>query len=351
MHYRIRILEPDEHDIYQHYIKAHPQSSIYHHIAWQRALSSAFPHIQCQNVACFNDKNELSGVIPGVISNPVFSRKRFISLPFAMYATPLFNSETDLKLLLEHLSEQLKPGGIELRSDAEFSLAEVQKFTINRQYLSHTLNLSNSLDSLFESFGKTAIQQRIKKAEKQPYSIDVRTDEESIKAFYKLYFSHRKSIGLPPVPYTFFYHLWYEFSKLGLIKIQLLKLNEQTISAMILLFWKGVAIDEYAATSFEYRSMHPDHHMIWHAIKRAKESGCQLFDFGRTYVFHSGLLKFKDSWGTQRKPLYYYYYPQIQSISNKKRDGVKLKLFKSVIRVLPPRVFALSGKLLYRYFH
>ena len=141
--------------------------------------------------------------------------------------------------------------------------------------------------------------------------------------------------------------MWIVLSEYNLIRLLLLKYKNKYISAMILLMLNGTAIDEYTVTCRDYRDLHPDHFIIWQAIKLAKEEGCKIFDFGRTSVANAGLLKFKDSWGTIRKPLCYVYYPCIKTISNESRNSFKVKILKNTVQYMPSKVFQWCGNIVY----
>jgi hypothetical protein len=68
---------------------------------------------------------------------------------------------------------------------------------------------------------------------------------------------------------------------------------------------------------------------------------------GRTRVDNAGLLAFKNHWVPHPKRLVYWTFPYASSLDSV--DGWKLKMANRLFSILPNRLLAITGRLLYRH--
>jgi CelD/BcsL family acetyltransferase involved in cellulose biosynthesis len=132
--------------------------------------------------------------------------------------------------------------------------------------------------------------------------------ESDLKIFYKLYGMSRKWNGLPFFPFRFFKTLWDCFYP-EKIKLIMIEIGGKIISGVIYFTFKNRVSLEYGGWDRTYAKLCPNHLLYWEAIKRAKNEGFEIFDFGRTSVFNFNLLDFKRRWGTKEVALPQFFYP------------------------------------------
>ena len=82
-------------------------------------------------------------------------------------------------------------------------------------------------------------------------------------------------------------------------------------------------------------------------IEEGKATGANCIDFGRSEMNNEGLVAFKDKFGTIKRTLTYYRYPQV--VKKDARAWGDSRLAGRIFSVLPDGVLSAAGKILYRH--
>ena len=114
--------------------------------------------------------------------------------------------------------------------------------------------------------------------------------------------------------------------------------------------YKDTVIYEYGASRSEWVKLSPSPFLLWEAIKRSKEQGYKMFDFGRTENDNEGLSTFKKRWNAKQKTLHYYYLPDLGGFNSMRQKGLAKKLMYHTIKYSPEPVCQLMGQFLYKNF-
>ena len=87
--------------------------------------------------------------------------------------------------------------------------------------------------------------------------------------------------------------------------------------------------------------------LFWRLIEESKNEGAGEVDFGRSDLDNEGLLAFKEKFGTTRKTLNYYRYPE----ANKKSALASWKsaVASRAFSYLPNSALSAVGQLLYKH--
>jgi lipid II:glycine glycyltransferase (peptidoglycan interpeptide bridge formation enzyme) len=133
------------------------------------------------------------------------------------------------------------------------------------------------------------------------------------------------------------------------MSLLLVKYKSRYISSAILLKYKNCIYYEYSASDPGFLKLHPNHFILWEAIKLAHQEEYSYFYFGRSSIDNRNLIDFKRRWGTEEKALYYYYFPYAQSISAESRESLRFRLTKSVCKKMPIKLLQTFGDITYKY--
>jgi hypothetical protein len=87
--------------------------------------------------------------------------------------------------------------------------------------------------------------------------------------------------------------------------------------------------------------------LFWRLIEESKASGAEEIDFGRSDLDQEGLITFKDRFGTTKRVLNYYRYPQTEKRAIV--DSWGPRAMRRVLSVLPDSVLSTVGRVLYRH--
>jgi len=278
--------------------------------------------------------------------------KRFVSLPFTHFCDPLISSYSEFEQIFNAIQNQ--------QISRQFSFIELRIMNLNTTYYPpdfkiqklfkiHILNLNKDPEILRATFHKNHIQRGIKKAEKSDINLKKGIDIKDLKEFYKLQLRTRRKHGVPPQPYSFFVNLWKELYPENRMDLLLVEHRHKTIAGIILLKFKNRVCYQYGASDENYLQYRPNHLLMWHAIKNACEEGFEYFDFGKSSIENTGLIEFKNRWGTEEFDIAHLYYPDIHGMQTISRKSIKYKFTNLIWGNAPLALTELGGKLLYKH--
>ncbi|MFQ5628927.1 MAG: GNAT family N-acetyltransferase [bacterium] len=205
------------------------------------------------------------------------------------------------------------------------------------------------MPAIENSLHKTSIRGKLKKAEKNNLKITNGKSLDDARILYKQYLQMRKEYGLLSQPYQFFTTILEQIPAQN-FNILHAEYQGRKIASILLLTYKNTVTYEYGATLSEMKKYGASPYLLWQAIRQAKHDGFQKFDFGRTADDNTGLVRFKERWGTKREPLLYYYFPDFGSGAQIRKNGFSKRLMAYSMHHLPEPVCQFAGKMLYRSF-
>ncbi|MBI4652719.1 peptidoglycan bridge formation glycyltransferase FemA/FemB family protein [Candidatus Kuenenbacteria bacterium] len=118
----------------------------------------------------------------------------------------------------------------------------------------------------------------IRLAERKGVKIREGENEKDVKEFYKLWQKTqlRQKISIRSEEY--YKKLFSIFPKEN-VHLFLAQYQEKNIAGLILLTFGKKAIYLYAASDYNFHALAPTYFIVWKAILKAKEKGCEIFDF------------------------------------------------------------------------
>ena len=141
------------------------------------------------------------------------------------------------------------------------------------------LNIQPTQEELFENMRKTT-QQLINKAQKnQDIEVFQSKDIADIEIFNKMHLEVVKTQKFVPFSLEYFKKEFEAFVPDNQIAIFFAKYKGQIIAASYGIFWSGHAFYHHAALLPKFRKLPVSYLLQWEAVKEAKKSGCNLYDF------------------------------------------------------------------------
>lgn len=347
----IKVLEETELDEWDKFVLWHKNGSIYHTSWWQNIIRSTYGHNPLY-IILKDESGNIVGGMPFFLVKGIFNSMRITSLPCAQTCNPLFVSQTDYDEILEYLNyliREYRYKYAEIRTTTEIELVTKSYTTKTQNYSIYILDLDRPLDKVRQSFHKNSIQRPIEKANKSGLQLIEGDSEADLREFYNLYLAMRKSYGLLPQPFTFFYTMWRELHHRGHMDVWLAKYSGKVASSLLLLKFKERVTYEYGASIPDLLNTRPSHFLIWEAIKKAVMTGYKEFDFGRTSDDNLGLSEFKSRWGTKRKSLTYYLMYNGVAVRPARENNVARKIMSILVSKSPVSLCERAGQMLYKY--
>lgn len=336
------------------FVEAHPLGSIYHLSGWKEVIEESFKHIKSEIITIWNqDSNEIIAGLPVYYVDSIITGKRYVSAPFANFCEPLTSHPEETKILFDYLVgvyDRKRPSYIEVRARPDNRFA-TPNFVTSTHYLHHFLPLDASPEMLFKKFHKKAVRVPILKAANNNLLLKPAEIEDDVLQFYQIYFKARKNLGLPSIPYKFFQKLWEVFYPSRRMQLILCAFDHNVIGASILLKFKEWVFIEYGHDLFEYRKLCVNHFLDWETIKLAYHEGFKFVSFGRTSLHNSGLIVYKNHWGTTSERLLTHYYPKAwgSETGKQKEASWQYRLTRQLCARSPRSVYELISAFVYRH--
>lgn len=323
------------------------RASIFHTRGWLEALHRTYGYEPVVYTTSAPGMPLANG-IPLCRINSWLTGDRIVSLPFTDHCEPLVEGPEEGKEIIESLQRTLgreKFKYIELRP-LRANLLLASGMQRSDSFLFHELDLRPTLEELFGRLQKDSIQRKIRRAEREALFYEEGRSETLLKQFYLLFVLTRRRHGAPPQPISWFRNL---VACLGdRLKIRVASKAGRSIASILTLQHGDVMVYKYGASDASSHNLGAMPFLFWKAIQDAKENGVRKFDFGRTDCDNTGLITFKDRWGSKQSELTYWRLPNKSSISHD-RWKRELKFAGPFFAWIPDRLFTASGRVLYRH--
>jgi hypothetical protein len=347
-------LTPDDMPQWDVFVRQHPAGSVYHLSGWKKVLEKSFSHIQGNILAVRDDRSrEILAGLPVYTVRSRLTGNRLVSAPFALYCDPLMSSPEHTAMIMPPLFalyERVKASHIEIRTAKPAAVTDARQFKASCFYKHHFLPLDGTPEQLKKRFHKNAVRIPIAKAVSCGLEVRCGKSEQDIACFYRIFSRSRKRQGLPPIPYIYFKSLWDVFGSSGQLTLLLALYKGNPVAVSLLLKFREAVTVEFGCDLIEYRRLCPNHFLDWEAIQLACREGFKLFSFGRTSPRNTGLMTYKERWGTRVEDLVQYFYPEsFADTGEEKESSWQYRLIRTICRKAPDPLFQMIGKCIYRH--
>jgi len=332
-------------------VAAHPRSSVFHTTAWIAALHQTYrfeplvyttspPGAVLENgLALCHVRSWITG-------------SRLISLPFSDHCEPLVDTATEAQSLTNALAETLRRENlryVEVRAALPLD-GPIEACLSTRSYCFHELDLRPGPDTLFSNFHKSSTQRKILRAEREGLIYECGRSRALLDVFWDLLLITRRRHGVPPQPRAWFQNLIECFG--DALQIRVAFQGRQPAAAILTIRHKDTLVYKYGCSDTRLRHLGGTHLLFWRSIQEAKREGLRVFDLGRSDCDNTGLITFKDRWGSTRSTLTYTRFsPSLSSGAfGPAGPGWVGGITRRLIPRLPKTVLRLAGSVLYKHF-
>ena len=326
------------------FVSDHPDSSVFHSPNWLRALQATYSYRPYAISTSPPGARLKNGILFCQVESWL-TGKRLVSVPFADHCELLVDDEADRRDLLNFVTNKLSGRFkyVELRPLRSRPDAQ-SGFQPSHLYVLHMLDLRPTLDDILKKCHKTAIQQMIRRAQRERLGYMEGNDDEQIRRFHHLLLLTRRRQKIPPPPVEWLRNLAGHFG--DSLKIRLLSKHEHPVAGILTLRWRDTVVYKYSCSDAQWKNLGGTPLLLWRVIEDAKQSGIATLDLGRSDLDGLGLIRFKDRWGSQRTGLTYWRQPSESALG---RGEWKLKLAAPIFAHMPNLLLAASGRILYRH--
>jgi lipid II:glycine glycyltransferase (peptidoglycan interpeptide bridge formation enzyme) len=329
------------------FLDTHPGASVFHTAGWLEALRRTYGY----DVIGYTSSPPGEKISNGMVFcrvNSWLTGQRMVSLPFSDHCEPLVNSAEELEFFVQGLRAELKRKEciyLEVRpvNGSFYQRGEQRGFRPARRYRLHSIDLRPDLDQIRRGFDKDSVLRRIRRAERAGLVEKCGRSADLLKDFYGLLVRTRARQDLPPQPYKWFQNL---IECLGsALEIRLAYEKSTPVAAILTLRFSDIVFYKYGCSDTRYKHLGAMPLLLWAAVKECKFTGGKEFSLGRSDEDNAGLIVFKNHWTQYSTPLVYWRYPGPVSLES--RESWKVRTAKRIFGVMPKRVLAVTGKLIY----
>jgi serine/alanine adding enzyme len=299
----IRTVNPADHADWDRYASRHPGYTIYHGGAFHAAVAEAFGK-PAHGLAATDADGTLVGVLPLIRQASRLFGDRLVSLPYANHGGPLADSPAIATALFEAaagLADTLGCRGIEIR-DSEVRELD---WPMHTDKVLMTMALPDSNAALDQSLG-AKLRSQCRRALKEG-AVVTHGGAELIPDFYRVFAVNMRDLGTPVYPQR-----WFEVLARHLgdaMRLVVVTLQGRPAAACVLMRWNDTLEIPWAAAAREFHRYSVNMLLYREALGLAIETGCRVFDFGRS-TRGSGTQRFKQQWGAEPRPIYWRVRPE-----------------------------------------
>lgn len=336
-------LDPVVDERWPEFLAGEDKSSVFQTAGWLRALQSTYRYEPLVYTSAAPGEPLTNGLVCCRVKSWLTGR-RLVSLPFSDHCEPLVDGVRELETLLAPAQAELREGRIKYIDIRPLSLKFSEGIDNPESYFIHFLDLQGPLESIYKSFHGDSIRRKIQRAERERITLEVGASEQLLAAFYDLHVITRQRQQLPPHPMAWFRNV---LACLGdNAQIRVARKEGLAIASILSLSHKRKMVYKYGCSDAHSHNLGGMQFLFWDLIRDAKAREFIQLDFGRSECTNSGLVTFKDRWGTQRRQMNYLRYPS-RSMSPDQGSSTFMLLGKKVFDRCPRSVLRLAGNLLY----
>jgi hypothetical protein len=326
------------------FVQNHPDSISFHLPAWSELISNCYDY-RTFVAAVIDSENEICAGIPFVDVTSLLTGRRWTSLPFTDFCSPLFTNPLTLEVLTDFLIQKYQANEVP-RIEIRWPMISKPDINLASNFVLHSLSLNQSKDAIIRNIRRD-IRSNLKKYNNREIQLVFAQTKADFDKFYDLQLRTRKRLGVPVQPKRFFDLLWSHIIDRGLGFVLLAFHGKEAISGGVFLNHNKTIIYKYSATNEFYLKMDPNKHLTWKAIQWGYENGYRIFNFGSSPNNNRGLRYFKVGWGAQETELFY---SHIGSGIPSNNTGIIDQVMETTIQHSPLFVCRMLGELLYKHF-
>lgn len=254
---------------------------------------------------CLRKDGRIILALPGVILNFKILKMFYSNVPYGGFVGEM----EYFHLFVELLEASLRKDGIHyirIGKNYQTQFPELQGYQREIAY-THVLDLSQMTEDILWTNYKKRVRRDVRKAEKSSIMIQEVTNPKEIDTLFNLYLQTMKrneayNVWTRQTLYAIYHHLVQK----GEGKILLARLKDEIIAGIILLFSPETVYYFFAASGQKFLSLCPNDLLVHHGICLTIRKGKRFFDLMTSQKEDVALMNFKEKWGAQKYPFYFY---------------------------------------------
>jgi lipid II:glycine glycyltransferase (peptidoglycan interpeptide bridge formation enzyme) len=195
---------------------------------------------------------------------------------------------------------------IRITKDSKTQFPELEGY-LKEMAFTHLLDLDGMTEELLWENYKKRVRRDVRKAEKSGIRIDETCDLKEVDILFNLYLeTMRRNEAYNTWTKKALQAIYHHLVQQGKAKILLAKLKNEIIAGIILIFSPETTYYFFAASGQKYLSLCPNDLLVHRGICLTIREGRRFFDLMASQKDDIPLMNFKEKWGAQKYPFYFY---------------------------------------------
>jgi len=293
---QVRELQDSDEVAWEQYALSHPSGTVFHRLAWSRAVSAAYPHKPLHLTAWAEGR--MVGILPLFFVKSAFVGRVLVSVPYGTYGGILADSDAAAKALLASAQELTRDHNAEYlelrhRDSNAFDLPVIDRYDTFRKEL--PAKPEDVMPSLPRKCRAAARKGR--------KAVELRIGPELLDTIYDLYSLNLRRLGSPNYRKSFFRSLQENFGDdcVCLVAYD----GQDPLAGVVSYVFRDEITPYFCGCLPEGMHKNANNAMYPRLMEWAIERGLRWFDFNRTRRDNHGPHGFKRYHGFEPEPLHY----------------------------------------------
>jgi len=243
--------------------------------------------------------------LPGIILNFKILKMFYSNIPYGEFVGEMEYFHQFVELLEAHLREE-GIHCIRIGKEYQTQFPELKGYQKELAY-THLLDVSQMTEDILWKNYKKRVRRDVRKAEKSGITIHEPAHLQEIDSLFNLYLQTMKRNEAYNVwTKQTLYAIYHRLVQKGGGKILLAKLQDEIIAGIILIFSPETTYYFFAASDQKYLSLCPNDLLVHRGISLTIQDERKFFDFMTSQEEDVALMNFKEKWGAEKHPFYFY---------------------------------------------
>lgn len=334
--HKIRTLDAGSEKAWEKFVLDCPEATFFHKTGWSSVIEKNFR--QNTHFVFAERDGSIEAVLPLVhVTSPLFGN-RLISTAFTVgggTAAVDASARGALDDYAQSLCAKLNAEYIEYRGVTDVPDGWVRRDDL---YASFSWEIADKEDDNLKQ-----IPRKQRAVVRKALEADLQTQiETSADNFFALFSASVHRLGTPVQRKSYFANLMQQFGPES-CDILTIAVDGKPMSSVLSFYFKDAVLPYFTGGALAARQFGTNDYMYWALMRRAKERGYKIFDFGRSKI-GTGPYSFKKNWGFTPLPITHaYYLPRGGEVPNTNPTNPKYELLIKAWQRMPLQLANLIG--------
>lgn len=286
---------------WRQYVDTHPEGTLFHGLAWKRAVERTFGHVPHYLIASRGSR--LAGVLPLFEVHSLLAGRLLVSVPYGTYGG-ILTEDADAAVALfgraAAIARDCRAATLEFRSIR----AAVPTLSTLASHVFFRKALPDQPQAVLAEMPRKARAAARRAAER--HDLSVTFDRKEWCAVWHLYSRSMRRLGSPNYPMRFFEELVAAFHEAAVV--QVVREGQRPVAGLLTFLYKDVVYPYFAGIDERAEIYGLNNFLYAESMRHGVEFGYREYDFGRTRADNAGGMDFKRFCGFEPRPLEYQRY-------------------------------------------